>query len=287
MLNFLKSGKCKAVLWVLALLIGLMLYAVFVGGYTISGVGIFKMIASPFQKASNAISQHVEYGLDLYRNAEDYYEENRALREEINALHTELADYEATKEELERLQAFIGIKEKHEDYSMTSPFDVTGYVTNDPFCAFMIDGGSEDGISLYDPVVSDMGLVGVITELGAHTATVTTILSPELSISAGTRASKERGILTGSVSLALDGLCKLQYLDKNTNLKKDRIILTTGENGMFPAGYVIGYVKEVSMDDAGLTAYASVEPASDMKNLSLVVVITDFSGKAENGNVQQ
>lgn len=287
MLNFLKSRKCKAVLWVLALLIGLMLYAVFVGGYTISSVSVFNTIAAPFQRLSNSISQHVEYGLDLYRNAEDYYEENRALREEINLLHTELADYEATKEELERLQAFIGIKEKHEDYSMTTPFDVTGYVTNDPFYAFMIDGGSEDGISLYDPVVSDMGLVGVISELGTHTATVTTILSPELSVSAGTRASKERGILTGSVSLAMDGLCKLQYLDKGVTLKKDKIILTTGENGLFPAGYVIGYVKETKMDDTGLTAYAAVKPASDLKNLSLVVVITDFSGKADSNHAQQ
>lgn len=286
MLNFLKSGKCKAVLWVLALLIGLMLYAVFVGGYTISSVALFQAVAAPFQKLSNSISQHVEYGLDLYRNAEDYSEENRALRKEISLLHTELADYEATKEELERLQAFVGIKEKHEDYSMTSPFDVTGYVTNDPFCAFMIDGGSEDGISLYDPVVSDMGLVGVITELGTHTATVTTILSPELSVAAGTRASGEKGVLTGSVSLAMDGLCKLQYLDKEVKLKKDRIILTTGENGLFPAGYVIGYVRETGMDDTGLTAYAAVEPASDLKNLSLVVVITDFSGKADSDDAQ-
>jgi len=285
-LNFLKSGKCKAVLWVLALLIGLMLYAVFVGGYTISSVALFQAVAAPFQKLSNSISQHVEYGLDLYRNAEDYSEENRALRKEISLLHTELADYEATKEELERLQAFVGIKEKHEDYSMTSPFDVTGYVTNDPFCAFMIDGGSEDGISLYDPVVSDMGLVGVITELGTHTATVTTILSPELSVAAGTRASGEKGVLTGSVSLAMDGLCKLQYLDKEVKLKKDRIILTTGENGLFPAGYVIGYVRETGMDDTGLTAYAAVEPASDLKNLSLVVVITDFSGKADSDDAQ-
>lgn len=286
MLNFLKSGKCKVVLWVLALLIGLMLYAVFVGGYTISSVGLFRTIIAPFQKASNAISQQVEYGLDLYRNAEKYDEENKALREEINALHTELADYEATKEELERLQAFIGIKEKHDDYSLTAPFDVTGYVTNDPYYAFMINGGSDDGISLYDPVVSDMGLVGVITELGTHTAIVTTILSPELSVSAGTRSVKERGILTGSVSLAMEGMCKLQYLDKETSLKKDRIILTTGENGLFPAGYVIGYVKDVAMDDTGLTAYAAVEPASDMKNLSRVVVITDFNGKAERENAQ-
>lgn len=285
MLNFLKSGKCKAVLWMLALFTGLMLYAVFVEGYTLDSVGIFRMMISPVQRASNAISQNVEYGLDVYRNAEKYNQENQILREEINALHRELADYEAAKEELERLQAFIGIKEQHEEYSMTQPFDVTGYITNDPFCGFTINGGSEDGISLYDPVVSSQGLVGVISELGTHTAIVTTILSPELSVSAGTRASKEKGILTGSVPLALEGMCRLQYLDKNTKLKPDRVILTTGENGLFPEGYVIGYVKEISMEDTGLTAYAVVEPASDMKKLGLVAVITDFSGKAENHDV--
>ena len=58
--------------------------------------------------------------------------------------------------------------------------------------------------------------------------------------------------------------------------------MTTGENGLFPSGYVIGYVKDVAMDDKGLTAYAAVEPASDLKNLSMVVVITDFNGKAES-----
>jgi len=284
MMNFLKSKKCKIMLWLLALLIGVMLYAVFMGGYTISAAGMLEAAVSPFRRASNAISERVEYGLDLFRNAENYYEENRALRQEINSLHTQLADYESAKEELNRLQAFIGIKEKHTDYSMTAPFDVTGYVTNDPYHAFMINGGSDNGISLYDPVVSDLGLVGVITELGTDTATVTTILSPELSVAACVSSSREKGILTGSVSLAMDGMCKLEYLEKETNLKKDRIILTTGENGFFPGGYVIGYVKDVALDDTGLTAYAAVEPASDLTHLSMVVVITDFSGKAERTN---
>ena len=273
-------------LCLLALLVGIMLYAVLVGGYTIHAVSLFKTVTAPLQNASNAISERVEYVLDLYRNAESYYQENRELRQEINKIHTQLADYEETKAELERLEAFIGIKEKHSDYSMTAPFDVIGYVTNDIYLSFMIDGGSEDGISLYDTVVSDLGLVGVITELGEHVSTVTTILSPELSVAACTSSSREKGVLTGSLALAAEGLCKLEYLEKDTKLKEEKIILTTGENGLFPGGYVIGYVKEVAMDDTGLTAYASVEPASDLKNLSMVVVITDFNGKADWSDVE-
>ena len=44
---------------------------------------------------------------------------------------------------------------------------------------------------------------------------------------------------------------------------------------------MIGYVRGVQMDDSGMTAYASVEPAEDIRNLDLVTVITDFAGKSE------
>ena len=99
MSNFWKSTKCRVILCILALLIGVMIYALSTGGYTISTVGLFKRIAAPFQYASNAISQRVEYGLNLYRNAEFHYEQNKALRQEIAELNQELAGYEKTKEE--------------------------------------------------------------------------------------------------------------------------------------------------------------------------------------------
>jgi rod shape-determining protein MreC len=264
---------------VLALLIGVMIYAVSMGGYTISTVGIFKSIAAPFQKASNSISSRVEYVLNLYGNAESCYEENQALKAEIATLHTQLADYETTKEELEELQAFVGIKEEHTDFSFSAPCEVIGYVTNDPYYAFMIDSGLEEGLHLYDPVATEQGLVGVITEIGQHTATVTTVLSPDLSVAAYCSTTKDQGVLTGSVSLSREGLCILQYLDRNTQLQKENVILTTGENGLFPKGYVIGYVQDIGMDDTGLTAYASVKPAVELSNLNMVIVITDFDGK--------
>lgn len=277
--NFLKSTKCRVILCIIALLVGVMVYAVSVGGYTISTVGLFNSIVAPFQKASNAISERVEYMLTLYSNAEYHYQQNKALREEIAVLNEELADYEQTKERLAELEAFVGIKEAHEDFSYSAPCEVIGYVTNDPFGAFMIDAGTADGIDLYDPVVTEMGLIGMVTEVGTDTATVTTILSPELSVAAYCSTTKDRGVLTGSVALALDGMCMMQYLDKDTALKPNKVILTSGENGIFPKGYVIGYVRSVENDPSGMTAYAVIEPAAELTNPGMVVVITDFSGK--------
>ncbi len=232
--HFLKSRKLKAILIILALLSGILYYAVSIGGYTIPAVDILNTIASPFQKASNAISEKVEYVLNLYQDAENYQEENEALKKEIADLHQQLEKYEEVKQELEELQSFVGIKETYDDFVITSPCEVTGYVTNDPFYAFNIDCGKNEGISLYDPVVTEEGLVGVITKLGDNTATVTTILSPDLSVAVYCSTTKDHGVVKGSVGLAMQGMTKLQYLDKDTTLKKDRVILTSGENGLFP-----------------------------------------------------
>ena len=279
--NFWKSTKMKVILGILALLVGVMVYAVSVGGYTISTVDFFSAITAPFQRASHSISEHVEYSIDVYRNAEKNYEDNRALRREVARLSKELADYDQTKNRLEELEAFVGIKEMYTDVTMSAPCRVTGYVTNDPFGKFRIDAGTQDGLSLWDPVVTEQGLVGVITEIGADTSTVTTVLSPDLSIAAYCSTTRDYGVLTGSVALSIDGMCKLQYLDKETLLKEDKVILTSGDNGLFPKGFVIGYVRGVQMDYSGMTAYASVEPAEDIRNLDLVTVITDFAGKSE------
>ncbi len=287
MANFFKSTKCKIILFVLALLIGVMLYAVFVGGYTISSIGVFKSLVMPFQRASNAISEKVEYVLGIYTDADAYYQENQALKEEIASLNAQLADYESTKAELAELQEFIGIKEEHTDYTLSSPCEVIGYVTNDPYNAFMIDSGTNDGIALYDPVVTVQGLVGIITEVSADTATVSTILSPDVAVAAYNSSTRETGVVCGDVSASRDGKTHMDYLQIGTKSAENQVVLTTGENGYFPKNYVIGYVSEVGLDDSGLAAYAQVKPAADLNHLRMVVVITDFDGKEERNGTEQ
>ena len=279
--HFLKSTRFKVILFILALLVGIMIYAVSAGGYQISAEGLFRAVAAPVQQFSNSLSERVEHSLRVYRDAEIHYEQNKALKQEIAELNKELADYAATKQKLEDLQEFVGIREQHPDMVLSSPCKVTGYMTNDPFCAFTIDQGSAEGISLYDPVVTDLGLVGVITSLGEHTAEVTTIFSPQVSVAAYCSTTKDHGVVTGTVSDALDGKCRLLYLEKETNIKQDKVILTSGENGLFPKGYVIGYVKDVQVDDTGLTAAAVLEPASEIADLSMVIVVKDFDGKGQ------
>lgn len=51
----------------------------------------------------------------------------------------------------------MGIKEDHPDNQFSDPCTIIGYVENDPFHGFYIDRGSDDGLSVYDPVVTAEG----------------------------------------------------------------------------------------------------------------------------------
>ena len=59
-----------------------------------------------------------------------------------------LVNPETSEQRKELFDIFGSIfsKEKNEDYQLSQPCGVLGYVTNDPFKSFTIDKGSEDGI---------------------------------------------------------------------------------------------------------------------------------------------
>ncbi|MBQ9981783.1 MAG: rod shape-determining protein MreC [Oscillospiraceae bacterium] len=281
MRDFFKSLKFKLILCFIALIIGIMLYAVNQNGNMTGGSKIINTISEPFRRVSESISENAGSKIDYIFNSKKYYNENITLKEEINQLRSDLVDYENTKNELEELRKFIGIKEEHNDFSLSPPCRVISYTANDPFGSFMIDKGSEDGISLYDPVVTSAGLIGAITEISEKHSIVTTILSPELSVAVKALGKKETGVLEGNAKYAADDNTHMIYIEKNNNIKSGDTIVTTGSSGMFPADYLVGTVKEKGNASSGISDYAVIEPFADIRHLTSVMVVTSFEGKGE------
>ena len=186
------------------------------------------------------------------------------------------------KTEVEELRKLAVIKEKHPDSVFSQPAEILGYVANDPFKSFTIDIGYEDGITPYCPVATPEGIVGIVIEVSQYTSTVRTILSPDLSIASVCSATHaDFGIIEGSVVTAENNMTKLTHLNINHEIKKDDLIITSGSSGLFPKDYPIGTVKSTGVESNGLTAYAEIEPCTDISRLRSVFVITDFSGKKE------
>lgn len=281
MRDFFKSIRFKIILCLIAMLIGIMLYVLSQNGYSAGTSRLINNIAKPFRYISSAVSENIDTKATYIINSQEYYQENQELKEEISRLRNELTDYYNVKEELAELEKFVGIKREHEDYVLSPPCKVLSYTANDPYYSFMIDKGSEDGISLNDPVVTADGLVGVIGEVSEKYCIVETILSPNLSVGVKAVGKTDSGILEGNTECAMDGLSQIVYIDKDSRIHADDSIITTGSSGLFPADYLVGKVISVEKASNGLSSCAIIKPYTDIRRLSSVMVVISFEGKGE------
>lgn len=285
--QFFKSVKFKVILCIAGFFLGIALFSVTKDGKIPILSQAVGTVFNPIRQFSNAISNKVGLVIDLYLDSEKYVEENRQLREKISELNERLIEYEDIKSEVDDLRKFIGIKEENPDFN-SAVCTVISRSVNDPYGTFVIDKGSKHDISLYDPVVTSDGLVGVITEVAYTYSTVKTIFSPEVSVGGLCVESRDTGIVEGSLSYAENGLCKMSYVGKDNKIKVGDLIITSGTSGQFPQGYKIGTVTEAGVEESGLTAYAVVKPMVDPREVTSVTVIIDFENDKKEiteGNV--
>ena len=280
--DFFRKHRFRILICIIALLVGIMLCTVNQKGNSYPGSGIINTILQPFRSAANSISENSESLLGSFTQGSRYQAEIEELKKENAGLKNELKNYENAKQQLAELQQFMGIKEKHEDHIYSEPCTIIGYVTNDPYHSFIIDKGTDDGISLHDPVITGEGIVGIISYVSSNSATVQTILSPDLSIGAISANNKYTGILEGEIVLASEYKCRMIYLDRDTKLKEGDLITTSSASGLFPKGYLIGTVDSIEIMESGLSKYAVITPAVDFEAMTSVIAIIDYPGKGDS-----
>ena len=162
MREFFRSRFFKVVMVVLAFLLGFMIYAISQNGVGAVTSQIAGAISAPFQKLSSYISETATDFFGKFVNAQEYYEQNQQLREEIAELREDMVDYDKIKKENEQLKELAGLKEEDPNIQMVA----ATVVARDPserFGSFTIDKGSLHGIKVRDTVITAEGLVGVVT----------------------------------------------------------------------------------------------------------------------------
>ena len=153
-------------------------------------------------------------------------------------------------------------------------------VSRDPgnwFSTITVDKGTADGIAVDQAVITNnKALVGRVYEVGSNWAKIITVTDPECSAGALIERSGEYGVTEGDATLEQEGKCKLSYISKNTNIIVGDTLVTSGLGGIFPAGLSIGKVMSMKTDVQGISQYAVVEPACDLKKLKNVLIITSW-----------
>ncbi|MBQ8539281.1 MAG: rod shape-determining protein MreC [Ruminococcus sp.] len=206
--------------------------------------------------------------------------EYEKLKDENAQLRTQLVNYYDTLTENTRLWKFYNLKKAHPEYSIV-PSVVLRRDTNDEFYSFTLDKGTTSDIAVSDPVVSQNGLIGWVSEVDLNTCKVVTILSPQTNVGAVDNKSNDTGIVTGSALYCDDNLTTFTKLSASHKIKAGDIITSTGVSGLYPKGLIIGEVTDVCYDTYNSTYYAVVKPYDDITTITDLAIITNYTGQGE------
>ncbi len=275
MKHFFKSIGFKILGGVALVLVGLMIYAATTGGVATFVESAAGVIVTPLQSAVTTVSNAIGdffggfgNGRALNDRVEELEAENRALREKM-------VDYDEIKLQNDWYNQILSLHEEHPDYTFANG-KVIAQDASDPFCNFSINVGTVAGVEAGDPVVTADGLVGVVEEVGLTHSKVRTILDPALKASVSVSRTDESGYTGGSLTLAEQGLLRLNSLERTSSAVSGDFVITSGLGGVFPSGLLVGRITEVSPDTDGMTLYGLVEPFVDVSELKRVMVITSF-----------
>jgi rod shape-determining protein MreC len=202
-------------------------------------------------------------------------EENQVLREKVDTLTAENSKLVLDKEELERLQELLDLKEEYSEYDSVGA-RVISKGSGNWFNTFTIDKGTSSGIEEGMVAITEYSqVVGLVTEAGPNWATVTTVLDSVLGISASVASSGYTGKVEGALATGSEGLLRMNYLPTDSVLRNNDQVLTTGST-VYPRGLIIGYITDAGFDETGVAKYALLRPAADLDNLEQVFIITHY-----------
>lgn len=134
-----------------------------------------------------------------------------------------------------------------------------------------INKGKADGITGEMGVVDQNGVVGIVDNVGIHSARIISLLNPNLRLSCKVKGSDFFG------SLVWDGKSPyyaiLEEMPRHVKFEKGDTIVTSGYSAVFPEGIIVGSIEE-QLNSGGDNFFSlKIKLSTDFTQLSTVRVI--------------
>ncbi len=221
----------------------------------------------PVQKLIGNISSSFYSAIDNYIFLFDVKKENVALKQKLTKLSAKVEELKEIKIANERLRNLLEFKKTLQNEAVSA--EVVAKGASSWLNTIIIDKGKKHGILPGLAVVTEKGIVGHTIYTTNNFAQVLLIIDNNSGIDVINRRSRAKGIAKG----LKDSLCKIDYLLNKEDVKIDDTIITSGMDGIYPKGLLVGKVISVTKSDYELFQNTIVEPFVDFDKLEEVLVI--------------
>jgi rod shape-determining protein MreC len=192
--------------------------------------------------------------------------ENQRLRSELDRLQLRNWELESQAAEAQRLGALLNFRQGHFEAPMLAA-QVIGASADSSSHTLFINRGEQDHVRRDLGVITPDGIVGKIVEVFPSAAQVQLIDDKDSGVGALLADTRTHGVVRGTG----DPEPRLDYVVNDEKVHTGELILTSGEDRIFPKGLLIGAVGGVS--PASPFQMIHVQPAARLNRLEDVLVL--------------
>jgi rod shape-determining protein MreC len=241
------------------------------GGLSLFQRGLFTLL-SPLQRGMGAAVHGVRELWNGYGFHRETYRENRRLEEHVRYLETMLQQRSHLAREAERLRDILDLRE-----ILPMRTQVATVISRDGvpwFRSLTIDRGTTSGVTLNAPVMSPTGVVGRVMAVGPQAARVQVLLDRDSGAGVLIERTRVSGVVSGQVVQTETGPDDLilKYVPERAEVATGDVVVTSGVDGIYPKGLVVGRVSYVGKGSA-LFKEIRVQPSARFDRLEEVLVV--------------
>jgi len=224
-------------------------------------------IFSPLQGAVTWIQDGIGDVWHGYLSLISVRRQNELLRARVDSLEADLVRLAEVEHSNQRLRDLLSFRSQLEGKVLGARI-----IARDPlpwFRTLTVDLGEKDGIRPGMAVLAPRGVVGRVTQVSRSAARVLLLTDHNSGIEAIVQRSRARGIVQGTQEHG----CRMNYLARDVDVVAGDRIVTSGLDGIFPKGIIIGEIADVSLEHRGLLRSGAVIPSVDLDALEEVLIV--------------
>lgn len=197
--------------------------------------------------------------------------ENRSLKSEQVANAQILQQVQHLVSENAQLRKLLEASERLPVKSLMSEIL---YDARDAFTRkIVLDRGTQHGVMLGQPVIDDSGVVGQVTRVFPFTSEVTLLTDKDQAIPVQVVRSGLRSIAYGQ---GHSGSLDLRFMPVNADIRNGDILVTSGIDGVYPAGLSVAKVVQVETKSSDAFARIVCQPLAGIdRNRQLLILLTE------------
>jgi rod shape-determining protein MreC len=205
--------------------------------------------------------------------------ENESMRAEMQRLQLRNQELESQNAEAQRLANLLSFRDAHTESEMLAA-EVIGSSSDPASHTLFINRGEKDRVRVNYPVITPDGVIGKVVEVFPHSAQILLINDKDSGVGALFSTTRTHGVVRGSG----EPEPHMDYVINEEKVQPGEIVVTSGEDRIFPKDLLIGRVESATPNTPFQTI--KIAPSARLDRLEDVIVLLsehDFQvNKADN-----